>query len=171
MTQLQQKWTLSYLDNSETKSPDAVYENAIHVIADFETVEEFWQVYSHIKLPSQIGTGNELHLFRDGYRAIWEDEANKNGGKWFICLKKDFSDKVWEKSVLSLIGEQFLPEVIGIVISERDPDILSFWIKSSEDLNLNKIANNISNVLGLPNESVLNFKAHDQTKKNLKTNI
>ena len=36
---------------------------------------------------------------------MWEDEKNKNGGKFSIIIPKHLSNKYWEDIVLALIGE------------------------------------------------------------------
>lgn len=57
----------------------------------------------------------------DGVKPMWEDEANKNGGRWVIRVNKGFSNKLWEDLILAMIGEQFEceNEIHGIVISLR----------------------------------------------------
>lgn len=49
---------------------------------------------------------------------MWEDEANKNGGRWVIRMNKGFSNKLWEDLILAMIGEQFEceNEINGIII-------------------------------------------------------
>ena len=36
---------------------------------------------------------------------MWEDENNKNGGKWVLRINKEFTDKLWEDLILGFIGE------------------------------------------------------------------
>lgn len=50
--------------------------------ADFNTAEDFWAIYQYLKRPNQLSTGTTLHLFVKGVSPMWEDEANKNGGRW-----------------------------------------------------------------------------------------
>ena len=167
MTRLNSKWTLSYVINKEV-SENIDYEKCIHKIAEFDTVEDFWQVYSHVKRPTEIGIKDELQLFRDGYRAIWEDDVNQDGGKWYLVIKLEYTDLLWEHSVLSIIGEQFHPDVIGIVISKREAGIMSYWVKSTEERNLYKIAGSISHAIKFPSDTTLHFRYHDHTKPVIK---
>jgi translation initiation factor 4E len=52
---------------------------------------------------------------------MWEDEANKFGGRWVIRINKGYSNKLWEDLILAMIGEQFEVdnEINGIVITIR----------------------------------------------------
>jgi translation initiation factor 4E len=52
---------------------------------------------------------------------MWEDEANKNGGRWTLRVSKGYANKLWEDLILAMIGEQFYleNEINGIVLSIR----------------------------------------------------
>ncbi|EAX88253.1 Eukaryotic initiation factor 4E family protein [Trichomonas vaginalis G3] len=163
MNPLQNKWILSFINQSETT--DKKYEDCIHNMAEFDTVETFWQVYSHTKLPSKLDDNYDLNLFREGYRPVWEDQKNQNSGKWYICLKHEFADLAWEKSVLACVGNLFPHEVIGITVSKKKPDypsiILSYWISDIKQSNdEKKIAKKITTVMEFPQNSTLFFKFH-----------
>lgn len=43
--------------------------------------------------------------FVDEIKPMWEDEANKLGGRWVIRVNKGFSNKLWEDLTLAMIGE------------------------------------------------------------------
>jgi len=49
---------------------------------------------------------------------MWEDEANKEGGRWQLQVSKGFADHVWENMILAFIGNQFThtEQITGIVI-------------------------------------------------------
>lgn len=49
---------------------------------------------------------------------MWEDEANKNGGRWALRVNKGYANKLWEDLVLAFIGEQFEieNEITGIIM-------------------------------------------------------
>lgn len=68
---------------------------------------------------------------------MWEDPANKSGGKWMIRVKKGLSSHYWEDLLLAIIGEQFDVghELCGAVLSIRSgEDIISVWNKNSENI-------------------------------------
>jgi translation initiation factor 4E len=63
------------------------------------------RLYNNIIPPSQLPQKANYYLFKDGIIPAWEDEANKNGGKWSIQLPKDKNrphvDKMWLYTVRS----------------------------------------------------------------------
>lgn len=127
---LRNSWNLYYRPPANKYSD---YEKSTTKIATISTVESFWTVYSHLKYPSALPTVSDYHIFKDGIRPVWEDEANKRGGKWIVRLKKGVADRYWEDLLLAIIGDQFLEagdEVCGAVLSVRSgEDVLSVWTK------------------------------------------
>ncbi|XP_037934228.1 eukaryotic translation initiation factor 4E1-like [Teleopsis dalmanni] len=126
---LQHVWTLWYLENDRNKSWDEMQNE----IVSFDTVEDFWSLYNHIKPPSEIKIGSDYSLFKKGIRPMWEDEANKDGGRWVITFNKNSSpqlDLMWLDLVLSLIGEtfEFADEINGAVVNIRSKsNKISVW--------------------------------------------
>jgi translation initiation factor 4E len=64
------------------------------------------RLYNNIIPPSQLPQKANYYLFKEGIIPAWEDEANKNGGKWSIQLPKDKNranvDKMWLYTVCIL---------------------------------------------------------------------
>lgn len=118
---LQNSWTLWYYDNEKGKT----WEACQHQITTFDTVEDFWSLYNHIRLPTEIRSGNDYSLFKNNIRPMWEDEQNKNGGRWVISLQKFYRhndlDKLWLEVILCLIGEafDFSEDICGAVVNVR----------------------------------------------------
>ena len=108
------------------------YEKTLHPIARVSTAEEFFAVYRHLKRASDLPAVSDYHLFRHGIRPIWEDDVNKQGGKWVVRVRKGVADRYWEDLLLAMVGCQFdLEDVCGIVLSVRNgEDIISIWAKS-----------------------------------------
>lgn len=135
---LKNTWNLFYRPPATTRITD--YEKSIIQIASIGTVESFWSVYIHLKNPSSLPTVSDYHIFKDGVRPVWEDEANKRGGKWIIRLKKGVADRYWEDLLLAIIGDQFMEagdEVCGAVLSVRSgEDVLSVWTKNDGGRNI-----------------------------------
>jgi translation initiation factor 4E len=86
------------------------------------------------------------YLFKEGIIPAWEDEANKNGGKWSIQLPKDKNrsavDRMWLYTMLAAIGETFDPAptladgsgsaslITGVIVSTRPQFYrLSIWTR------------------------------------------
>ena len=43
---------------------------------------------SHMVKPGELASHSDFHLFKMGIKPMWEDEANKFGGKWIVRLRK-----------------------------------------------------------------------------------
>jgi len=115
-------------------------------VISFDSVEEFWGLYNNIIPPSQLPQKANYYLFKEGIIPAWEDEANKNGGKWSIQLPKDKNranvDKMWLYTMLAAIGETFDPFltsgeetspqslITGVIVSTRPQFYrLSIWTR------------------------------------------
>lgn len=127
---LQNQWSLWFYDNDRNKT----WEENLIELTTFDTVEDFWRLYHHIKLPSELRQGHDYAVFKQGIRPMWEDDANKMGGRWLISLEKKqrFTDldRFWLDVVLLLIGENFenSDEICGAVVNVRPKvDKIAIW--------------------------------------------
>ncbi|TAQ86441.1 hypothetical protein B7494_g5249 [Chlorociboria aeruginascens] len=140
------------------------YEKTLHEVASFDSAEEFFDVYEHLKRPSNLPLVSDYHLFKKGIRPVWEDEENKKGGKWIVRLKKGVSDRYWEDLLFAILGDQFAEaseEVCGAVLSVRNgEDILSIWIRNDGGRVL-KIRETMKRVLSFPPDTKVEWKSHD----------
>lgn len=93
-----------------------------------------------MKRPSALPVVSDYHLFKENIRPMWEDEENKQGGKWIIRLKKGVIDRYWEDVLLAVMGDQFAEageEVCGMVVSVRSgEDVFSVWTKNDGGRNI-----------------------------------
>ncbi|KAI9369501.1 translation initiation factor eIF 4e-like domain-containing protein [Aspergillus egyptiacus] len=142
------------------------YEKSTTPLASISSVESFWSVYSHLKRPSLLPTVSDYHIFKKGIRPVWEDEANKKGGKWVVRLKKGVADRYWEDLLLAMIGDQFAEasdEVCGAVLSVRSgEDVLSVWTRIDGGRNI-KIRETIKRLLAFPADTNIVWKSHDDS--------
>jgi translation initiation factor 4E len=111
------------------------YTKTLTEMAFCETIEDFRDIYLHLKHPSDLPIGWDYHFFKDGITPIWEDPANKPGGKWVVRLRKGVADRYWESLLIGLIGDREFgdasEDVCGAVISMRSgEDILSLWTRT-----------------------------------------
>lgn len=71
----------------------------------------FFSLYNHISPASELRQGSDFSLFKKGIRPMWEDEANKRGGRWLINIdRKQRSsdlDRFW-LDVVSITGVKYL---------------------------------------------------------------
>lgn len=140
------------------------YEDMLEHIGTFDTVERFWSLYSHIKRPSDLPSVN-LSVFRKGIKPLWEDEANKKGGKFGIRVKKGISSHCWEALLLAVVGNQLgvgPDEICGVTISVRtECDIMTLWIRTSDNMTkIQRMKQRIRFLLEIPDFVSLDFKPH-----------
>ncbi|EDW33706.1 GL13241 [Drosophila persimilis] len=132
---LEHTWTLWYLESDRSKS----WEELQNEITSFDMVEDFWSLYTHIKPPSQIRLCSDYSLFKKGIQPMWEDEANKFGGRWVITTSRRSKlelDKLWLDVILILIGEAFehTEEICGAVINMRGKQSkISVWTSNGQN--------------------------------------
>ncbi|XP_078389894.1 eukaryotic translation initiation factor 4E type 2-like isoform X2 [Cetorhinus maximus] len=132
-------------------------------------VEQFWRFYSHLVRPGDLTGHSDFHLFKEGIKPMWEDEANKNGGKWIIRLRKGLASRFWENIILAMLGEQFMvgEEICGVVVSIRfQEDIISVWNKTASDqATTARIRDTLRRVLNLPPSTIMEYKTHTDSIK------
>jgi len=162
------EWTLWFMQRTPgQKITD--YEAAIKKIDSFATIEQFWGIHSHIKRPDEVSNVSDFHIFRKGVRPVWEDDANIDGGKWIVRLKKGLAARYWEGLVIAIISEQFDvgEEICGAVLSIRhSEDILSLWNRSATDSKTNlRIRDTMKRILILPHDTVMEYKTHNDALK------
>ncbi|KAJ5379503.1 Eukaryotic translation initiation factor [Penicillium cosmopolitanum] len=142
------------------------YEKSTVPLASISSVESFWGTYSHLKRPSLLPTVSDYHIFKKGIRPVWEDEANKRGGKWIVRLKKGVADRYWEDLLMAMVGDQFAEagdEVCGAVLSVRGgEDVLSVWTRNDGGRNI-KIRETIKRLLAFPLDTNIFWKSHDDS--------
>uniref|UniRef100_A0A3B4YCM2 Eukaryotic translation initiation factor 4E family member 2 related sequence 1 n=1 Tax=Seriola lalandi dorsalis TaxID=1841481 RepID=A0A3B4YCM2_SERLL len=130
-------------------------------------VEQFWKFYSHLVRPGDLSGHSDFHLFKEGIKPMWEDESNRNGGKWIIRLRKGLASRFWENIILAMLGEQFMvgEEICGAVVSIRfQEDILSIWNRTSNDqMTTSRIRDTLRRVLNLPANTIMEYKTHNDS--------
>ena len=65
-------------------------------------VQDFWNIYNHLVRPNDLPNTMDYHLFKTGIKPIWEDPANRRGGKWMVRLRKGIASRYWEDLVRCL---------------------------------------------------------------------
>jgi len=153
------------------------YSAHLHLMTAFQSIEDFWAIYSHIIRPDKvrkigIRSGIDFHVFRKGIRPVWEDDVNKGGGKWMVRLPKGKCALYWENLLLAVLGDQFMAAsqyICGVVVSIRfKEEILALWIKSTKDAAVtNYICDIFRKVLKMSHYegNVFEYKAHEDSLK------
>lgn len=127
-------------------------------------VEDFFNMYTRLRIPSTLPVITDYQIFKSGIRPVWEDECNIKGGKWIMRLKKGIIDKFWEDLILEMIGDNLLTNtdnICGAVVSVRAAeDILSVWIRKSDEDVINKVKDELKLLLNLPPSFEMQFKSN-----------
>ncbi|XP_051050504.1 eukaryotic translation initiation factor 4E type 1B [Phodopus roborovskii] len=96
---LQYRWVLWFFKNDRSRA----WQDNLQLVTKFDTVEDFWATYSHIKLASKLSSGCDYALFKEGIQPMWEDNRNKRGGRWLLSLAKQQRhtelDRLWLETV------------------------------------------------------------------------
>lgn len=162
---LQFSYSLWFSRRNPGKQPNNQrYDQNLKLVCTFDTVEQFWRNYSHLMRPSELSGHSDYHLFKEGIKPMWEDEANRTGGKWIVRLRKGLASRCWENLILAILGEQFMvgEEVCGAVVSIRfQEDIVSIWNRTASDSQTTiRIRDTLRRVLNLPVNTVMEYKTH-----------
>uniref|UniRef100_A0A8C5PD44 Eukaryotic translation initiation factor 4E n=1 Tax=Leptobrachium leishanense TaxID=445787 RepID=A0A8C5PD44_9ANUR len=129
-------------------------------------------LYNHIQLSSNLMSGCDYSLFKDGVEPMWEDEKNKRGGRWLITLNKQQRrndlDRFWLETLMCLIGESFdeySEDVCGAVVNVRAKgDKIAIWTTECENKDaVTHIGRVYKERLGLPPKVVLGYQSHADT--------
>ncbi|XP_055300293.1 eukaryotic translation initiation factor 4E type 2 isoform X2 [Sitodiplosis mosellana] len=170
---LQYTYCLWYHRGSYKIKNPSDYSKSLHLIGRCASVEQWWGLYCRLIRPSTLKPYRELHLFKSGIKAMWEDPQNAKGGKWVIRLRKNKIDRAWENVCMAMLGEQFLvgSEICGVVLSTRFPeDLLSVWNRSAADQNCtNRIRDTLRRILNLSPNTPMEYKSHCDSLKYLKS--
>nr|CAG4644232.1 EOG090X0BMA [Lepidurus arcticus] len=145
------------------------YDQNLKLVGRCASVEQYWALYSHLVRPSELSGHSDFHLFKEGIKPMWEDDANRCGGKWIVRLKKGLASRCWENLILAMLGEQFMvgDEICGAVVSVRfSEDIISIWNRSANDqVTTGRIRDTLKRVLNLPPNTIMEYKTHTDSLK------
>lgn len=137
---LERKWTLWYDAPMRNKAGGGAWGENLHEVYTVQSVEEFWSVFSNICGPASLPIAANYYFFKTGIRPVWEDEVNKNGGKWVAKVARnhrgDRLNRAWLTVILALVGECFPheDEICGAVVNIRKPDDrICIWTKTAND--------------------------------------
>ena len=99
-------------DQQPAKSTDGAEYKAqlVQLGTQIESVQDFWR-YNNNTPVDQIKMRESIYLFKSGFKPVWEDRRNINGGSWTFRVPKGIGKDVWTHVQLLAIGEQ-LQEVL-----------------------------------------------------------
>ena len=139
------------------------YESQVKKIADFDTIDEFWGIFQHLRKPDSCRPGIEYFMFKEPIKPMWEDENNKNGGRFSIKLKHGYTTIIWEEMIFALIGgilpKEMKDEINGIVVTSRKEfNTLQIWFKTYEPQIIEDLERCIRDLLVIPDDVNIDIK-------------
>ena len=139
------------------------YESQVKKLAEFDSIEEFWKIYQHIKKPDACRPGIDIQLFKNPIKPMWEDDYNKNGGRLSLKLRKDFSTIIWEEILLAMIGnilpKEISDEINGVLISvKKKYNGLQIWFKDYNNKITIELERCIRDLIQIPQEVPIEIK-------------
>lgn len=167
------KWRLFYDVGYTVK---VAWKDQVQAVADFETVEEFWSIFSHIKKPSVLDFQTGYYFLRATSEPRWDHDSNKGGGKFEFISSKEagpVNDNRWESLVLHCIGEQLYTGtpaelVCGVFFGRRRPgDKMAVWIGECKtpDTTLPVIGRNFVQAALAPPGAKYTYLSHEDAAK------
>ena len=151
------------------------YEVQVKKIAEFDTVEDFWGIFQHLRKPDSCKPGIEFQMFKEPIKPMWEDENNKNGGRISIKLCKDYTTIIWEEMIFALIGgilpQEMKDEINGIVVTSRKEfNTLQIWFKTYKEDIITDLVQCIRDLLLIPPEVNVEVKQFNKNKNDYNKN-
>ena len=154
------------------------YESQVKKIADFDTIEDFWSIFQHLRKPDSCIPGIEYFMFKEPIKPLWEDENNKNGGRFSIKLKHGYTTIIWEEMIFALIGgilpKEMKDQINGIVVTSRKEfNTLQIWFKNYDDKITEDLEQCIRDLLVIPSEVKIEkrqFNKKDNGNNNTNSN-
>ena len=148
------------------------YKEQLKPLGKMSSLEDFFDVYSHMHSVSEMPREIDLFLFRDDEVPMWEESAE--GGIWITKVRKDDNlDSMWEALVFAMVGEQFGEEnVIGVSLSLRTKErLVQVWLKDASDKKQRAVVSNrMRQFMKLdPDSTTLYFKEHANSIKDQST--
>ncbi|CAH2106984.1 unnamed protein product [Euphydryas editha] len=160
---LENSWSFWMFTNIKANT----WEENLIKLTTFDTVEDYWCLYHHMKRPSELEFGQEYAVFKNNIRPAWEDNANKCGGRWLINFerRRETLDQVWLIVILLMIGENFENSdvISGAVVNVRATSKIGIWISDwKNEKAILEIGKKLKSTLNLRQK--INFHRHEMNK-------
>ncbi|KAK8807181.1 hypothetical protein WA158_003940 [Blastocystis sp. Blastoise] len=159
---LETSWSFWY-DRKIMRGEQKEYKNNLKLLGTFDTIEDFWRYYVHLRRPSAMDKDMNYYLFRGTTLPAWE--SYPDGGCWILKVKKTSGvlGKLWQDLCFATIGEEFEePNVVGVMLARRGKeDMVSVW--NSGNMSFSSIGERLKEILGLDPSTVIEYKMHQQS--------
>lgn len=122
-----------YLQETTLLSFPKVYSKGGEETSVIDSVEQFWVAISNMKSVKDAPVDTEYFFFKEGIRPLWEDEANRKGGKISrsvarpeVRSRKLAICQLWELLLLKMISGKLIKDEISIPLSKEFLDNSNF---------------------------------------------
>ncbi|TKR75712.1 hypothetical protein L596_016965 [Steinernema carpocapsae] len=159
-------FVLWYLENERNRE----WKDCVKEIGAFESVQGCLAVYLAVKPPSNLAFGYDYMLFKEGVKPMWEDENNRNGGRWRVSIesRKNHSyirtDSYWHDLMEAFVEGHFADseDILGIVVNRRSKgDKISVWTRdASNEEATERVGKELKKLLGMPKSDKMAYFAH-----------
>merc|ERR1711974_267234 len=137
------------------------FKSGLKTVSSFKTIDDFYNIWSYMKRPTELATDVNVYLFRQGLIPAWE--SFPNGGHWITKITKGngLANLLWEELVMATLGEQFAtPELVGIALSTRKHnDVLTIWNRDNRDPRIRfTLGERLKTILNLHHNTTVEYK-------------
>ena len=125
-------------------------------IAEFDTIEDFWAIYQHLKKPDNFSEKMKMQMTK-------EDKLNKNEGILSFLCNKGYTSIIWEEILLGILSG-IIPKNISdninniVCISKNKYNILQIYFIKYEQDYYKDLEKCIRNLIQMPNEVPITIK-------------
>lgn len=169
---LKHSWTFWYFDMN---GGAASWDENLKKVCDVNTIEDFWAVYHHMKEVAALESGCDYALFKTGIRPMWEDPANKEGGRWLLTLDRfqrlQYLNQIWLEIMLYLIGGDHKDDstdgcINGAVVNIRNKaDKVALWLPIADKNQghgpkILEVGHELKSRMAIPKHFPIHFETH-----------
>ncbi|KAF9764178.1 Eukaryotic translation initiation factor 4E type 2 [Nosema granulosis] len=124
--------TYKELDSPSAEVSKETYEQDFKRICTIDSTGNVLYLLKHLKDFNSMNHNFYINVFREGISPVWEDPNNRNGCNWSLVLRKEVSQRYFEKLLVCLCTGYFKTfEPTGIVGTNKDNRFkLSIWSKN-----------------------------------------
>lgn len=117
-------WTVFYM----IEPNDTQFKPGLHVLGRFESIEQFWDLYTHLKKPNKT-PDLLLGYFTKAFKMDQEDPNLKTGGKLIISIPKELLIYQWERLIITAVCGTLDPAIVGFSTKYNEEKI-TIWVNN-----------------------------------------
>ena len=173
VVRLKRRYNLYYVSGIENRKNMSKedFESQMKLVTHFDTIDEFWRTFLHLKLPSELQLKSKLIVFKDKIDPLWEHPQNKFGGSIYIDFKvSEETDEAWQGLVLEFLtcfsNDPYFDNFInGIEVRRQTIDSVSMilWTVDCEAKDIKSLFGILKNYVPFPPSTNYTFREHKRS--------